>query len=139
MIIKKVEKIEELDAILPLIKALWEQDDFLRHFPLSGIYASILTSFFTNSYGIWTGEENGSIIGFIIAEMGYKYFEKYCTIEMAYIAENNIEMTSLGYFEVVKWARENKCKYIGVYSKRAKAIARLYKFEIDTQIMFKQL
>lgn len=132
--IYKITEFKDLDKILPLIEEFRKQDNFLKHYSLAGIYSQLFFNFFNNDFSIWTAEEDGDIIGFMVAGISHKYFDKHCHIEMAYMKKLNCAASDTGFDMVIDWARENKCKFLTCFSQRA-GFPKKYKFEIVTNFL----
>lgn len=132
--IYKITKLEDLDKILPLIEEFRKVDGFLKNYTLSGIYGNMITSFYTPSYSVWTAEENNAIIGVAIANIVYRYFNKECHIELAYMRSNNPVVSETVWEYIQDWAKENECNRITCFSERF-GMMRKYKLKIKTNYM----
>lgn len=139
ILIKKIDTFKELDKLLPIIFEIHSKSDFYNLYSISGFIGYLTLGLQSPNMGIWIVQIDNAIIGYAIAIIEVRFFERECIIQDAYIKENKEEIVSVCYKEIEEWAKQNGCKYLSCYTERDMAIDKKYGFKSKLVYMTKEV
>jgi len=137
---KRIETLQELDAVLPMIGALHKTQKYCKLFPHSG-FLLWLTFNFTN-LAIWVAYEDSRVVGYEIVTIQNLYTVKEALILEAFIDRPHSEISEQVFKEVVAYAMENGCQLLSMFTendKVAEACRDKYGFELTRIHMVRRL
>lgn len=136
--IKELKELKEVDEIIPLIQELMDQVPY--QYSLTGFLGWLAFNFYLPTCNVWVGyDEKDNAIGYAVALIESRYFERECIIIHAYTKKYMPEMTKLTFEEIKKWATKQGVKTISAYTEKAQALQKKYNFDIISNYLIKKI
>jgi len=140
MQIERVEKISQLDKILPMMQEVHSNSNVYRGKSFAAyIYYCGFNLMFPNQFTILVFKDDEIIKGYAIANIGSNQFENHCTIVDAYMTDIDEEATKLANEMLEAWAEENGCIFMETLSNRVGAVYRKYGYEPISEYLRKPI